>query len=206
MPRPVAGLPSTPPQLRSPRFAHSMKQSSAVVSSALLFGRTSSRVTSLPVKLALAARRMLELAWPLNVLIQLWSGARFTRKRTKTRLSWERFSSNVGSLIRMIGMTTPRDRLAQTRERRAPSRLPACATAVTPEPFARRARHENARASSAVPQWRSSLRRSMAYRAVGGENTKTRGMETQDRVCVQKRFLDTLGLRFSRMRVHGGLR
>src|SRR5438094_8110259 len=89
-----------------------MKQSSAVVSSARLFGRTSSRVTSLPLKIALAARRTLELAWLLNVLIHLWSGARFTRKRTKTRLSAERFPSNVGSLIRMIGMKTPRHGLA----------------------------------------------------------------------------------------------
>src|SRR5438128_3234527 len=112
MPRPVAGLSSTPPHLSSPRFGHSMKQSSAVVSSARLFGRTSSRVTSLPLKIALAARRTLELAWPLNVLIHLWSGARFTRKRTTTRLSDERFPSNVGSLIRMIGMKTPRLGLA----------------------------------------------------------------------------------------------
>src|SRR5881397_998227 len=101
-----ARLRSAPPQLLSPRFAHSIKQSRAVVSSARLFGRTSSRVTSLPLNTALAARRTLELAWPLNVLIQVWSGERFTRKRTKTRLS-DRFPSNVGSLTRMIAMTSP---------------------------------------------------------------------------------------------------
>src|SRR5881628_1805705 len=69
---------SAPPQLLSPRFAHSMKQSRAVVSSARLFGRTSSRVTSCPLNTALATRRTLELAWPLNVLIQVWSGELFT--------------------------------------------------------------------------------------------------------------------------------
>src|SRR5206468_2887126 len=134
-PRLEAGLASTPPQLRSPRFAHSMKQSRAVVSSARLFGLTISRVTSLPVNTALATRRTLELAWPLNVAIQLWSGARFTRNRTKTRLS-ERFSSNVGSLTRMIGMTTPSLRddrdvralrpASSAREREASGAEPEC--------------------------------------------------------------------------------
>jgi hypothetical protein len=38
--------------------------------------------------------------------VQDWSGWRFTRKRTKTRLPDFR-SSYVGSLTRMIGMTTP---------------------------------------------------------------------------------------------------
>src|SRR5262245_2258139 len=103
-----AGLRSTPPQLRSPRFAHSMKQSSAVVSSERLFGLMSSSVTSLPLNTAFAPRRTLELAWSWKVLIHVGSGARFTRKRTEAGLS-ERFSfsSKVGSLTRMIGMDTP---------------------------------------------------------------------------------------------------
>src|SRR5262249_53683717 len=115
---------STPPQVRSPRFAHSMKQSRAVASSARVFGLTSSSVTSVPLTTALAARRTLVLAWPLNVLIHARSGARLIRKRTKTRLS-ERlsFGSNVGSLIRMIGMRTPSLR----NDRDARARRPASA-------------------------------------------------------------------------------
>src|SRR5882724_9185103 len=42
----------------------------------------------------------------------------------------------------------------RTRERRAPLRPAARATAVTPEPFARQAQRENARASGTAPEWR----------------------------------------------------
>src|SRR5881628_3721104 len=141
-----AGLRSTPPQVRSPRL------------------------TSVPLNTAWAARRTLELAWPLNVAIHDWSGARFTRKRTKTRLS-ERlsFASNVGSLTRMIDMTTPS--LRDDRDARA----------LRPASSAR-----DREVSCAVPEWMNAvLRRSKAYRVVGNANSEASGYRsTGPRVCL----------------------
>lgn len=116
-----------------------------------------------------AARRTLELAWPLKVLIHVESGARFTRKRTKTRLS-ERFSfsSNVGSLTCMIGMGTP-----SVRDDR------------TPEPFARPARRADVSVQRRACEEDVVLRRSKAYRVVGNANSETTGYRsTGPRVCL----------------------
>src|SRR5207244_11714186 len=66
------GAPSKVPQDLSPRFAHSMKQSSAVESSAMLLGLASSTTASLPLNTALVAPRALDAAWTLKLPNEAW--------------------------------------------------------------------------------------------------------------------------------------
>ena len=72
----------------------------------MLFGVLSSTAASLPLNTAFVAPRALDAAWPLKLVIQAWSGCRFTLKRTTTRWS-ERRSSNAGSPMRWMSMMTP---------------------------------------------------------------------------------------------------